>query len=258
MIVLGIDTATAATAVGLRVGESEAIEARDDPAQGSHPGHATQLLALAQGLLSEAKLGWEALDRIAVGLGPGRFTGLRIGVATARGLAHSLDVELTGVSTLRVLAEHAHRSLNTTPGQADGRSTAPIPFDRALAVVDARRGEVFLAPYLLQPGSRFAQELAPACALAPAQIDSLLAALQAGSDRPSRWLAIGDGALRYSEQLQDAGVFVPGEHSRLHQVSAGTLCELALGAQPAAELEQIVPDYLRRPDAELALEVASR
>jgi tRNA threonylcarbamoyladenosine biosynthesis protein TsaB len=78
MIVLGFDTATAATVVGLRMADGETLQARDDPAQGERPGHATRLLAMTDELLARAGVGWRALDRIAVGLGPGTFTGLRI------------------------------------------------------------------------------------------------------------------------------------------------------------------------------------
>ncbi len=70
------------------------LQVRDDPSPNAHPGHATRLLAMADDLLRGAGIGWSALDRIAVGVGPGTFTGLRVGVATARGLAQSLGVEL--------------------------------------------------------------------------------------------------------------------------------------------------------------------
>ena len=130
MIVLGLDTATPATVVGLRLADGRTLQARDDPAARQRPGHATQLLPLADGLLAEAGTDWPELKRIAVGVGPGTFTGLRIGIATARGLAQSLGVELVGVSSLRALAYGAGEDAQ-----------------RVLAVIDARRGEVFLAAY---------------------------------------------------------------------------------------------------------------
>ena len=104
MIVLGFDTATPSTAVGLRLADGTTVQARDDPGPRERPGHATRLLAMTAELLAQAEVGWRALDRIAVGVGPGRFTGLRIGVATARGLAQSLGIELVGVSSLHALA----------------------------------------------------------------------------------------------------------------------------------------------------------
>ena len=104
MIVLGFDTATQATVAGLRLADGRTLQARDDPAEQEHPGHATRLLDMAAELLAQAGLGWGDVQRIAVGVGPGRFTGLRVGIATARGLAQSLGVQLVGVSSLRALA----------------------------------------------------------------------------------------------------------------------------------------------------------
>ncbi len=130
MIVLGLDTATPATVVGLRLADGRTLQARDDPEAQQRPGHATRLLPLANDLLAEANIDWHELERIAVGVGPGTFTGLRIGIATARGLAQSLGVELVGVSSLRALAH----------GASDQAQ-------RVLAVIDARRREVFLAAY---------------------------------------------------------------------------------------------------------------
>jgi tRNA threonylcarbamoyladenosine biosynthesis protein TsaB len=72
------------------------------------------------------------------------------------------------------------------------------------------------------------------------------------------WLAVGDGAVRYREQLERAGATVPGDASPLHRVSAEAICKLGLHATVTAELEAILPDYRRRPDAEIALESAAR
>jgi ribosomal-protein-alanine N-acetyltransferase len=128
VIVLGLDTATAATAVAvLDTGAPGAApEARHDPAPGERPGHAAQVLALAHAELAATGHGFADVDRVAVGVGPGTFTGLRIGVATARALAQAAGAELVGVSTLHALA--------SVP-LADPAVDAPV-----LAVIDARRG----------------------------------------------------------------------------------------------------------------------
>src|SRR5437763_2036354 len=139
MITLGFDTATHATAVGLRLADGRALCERDDPAPAEHPGHATRLLSMADELLGRAGIAWSALDRVAVGVGPGRFTGLRVGIATARGLAQALSVELACVSSLDALAA--------------GALSAEQEPACALAVIDARRGEVFVSPYELERGS---------------------------------------------------------------------------------------------------------
>ncbi|MGH2917098.1 MAG: tRNA (adenosine(37)-N6)-threonylcarbamoyltransferase complex dimerization subunit type 1 TsaB, partial [Solirubrobacteraceae bacterium] len=111
MIVLGLDTATPATAVALldtaAPADAAVAESRHDPGPGERPGHTAQLLALAQGQLADAGLRFADVDRIAVGLGPGGFTGLRIGVATARALAQAAGAEIVGVSSLRALAAAA-------------------------------------------------------------------------------------------------------------------------------------------------------
>ncbi len=143
---LGFDTATPSTAVGLRMSDGSTLQARDDPGPDEHPGHATRLLALVNNLLESANMGWGEIDRIAAGLGPGTFTGLRVGLATARGLAQSLGVELAGVSSLRALAEPALRS-------GPGRSGV-------LAVLDARRGEAFAAAYGVTGGGPSEEEAA--------------------------------------------------------------------------------------------------
>ncbi|HEY4811093.1 MAG TPA: tRNA (adenosine(37)-N6)-threonylcarbamoyltransferase complex dimerization subunit type 1 TsaB [Solirubrobacteraceae bacterium] len=238
MIVLGFDTSTPATAVAVRLSDGTVTQMRDDPPAGAHPGHATRLLDMANELLRGAGVAWKQLDRIAVGLGPGTFTGLRVGVATARGLAQSLDVELVGVSSLQALAAGA---LN-----ADAESVV-------LAVIDARRGEAFAAAYATGDHG-FMHELASPRAVPPEELAGVLAeARQAiGSERP-RWLAFGDGALRFHSELHDAGIATAPVNSPLHRVSAAYVCELGMSA-PVIGLQQIVPDYRRRPDAELALE----
>jgi tRNA threonylcarbamoyladenosine biosynthesis protein TsaB len=225
VIVLGWDTATPATAVALLDGDApgDVRELRHDPAEGERPGHAAQLLALAHELLVEAGMGFADVDRIAVGLGPGTFTGLRIGVATARALAQSAGAELVGVSSLRALAAAAEPGAPARTG--------------VLAVIDARRGEVFAA------GWRDGEQLLAPVALAPAALAERL--LASGET----WLAVGDGALRFRSDLEAAGCLVAPDRSPSHGVAAATLCRLALEVPQATARDLVVPDYLRPPDA---------
>ena len=219
MIVLGFDTATAATAVGLLDdGGGVAAERRHDPAPGERPGHGPLLLGMAHELLEEAGLTFASVERVAVGLGPGGFTGLRIGVATARALAQAAGAEITGVSTLHALASAAQ----------------PQPGQGVLAVVDARRGEVFVA------GWREGEQVLGPLAIAPSQIATV-----AGEG----WLAVGDGALRFRDDLENAGCQVPADESDSHGVSALAVCRIARLAPAGSERDRVVPDYLRKPDA---------
>ncbi|HEY2632704.1 MAG TPA: tRNA (adenosine(37)-N6)-threonylcarbamoyltransferase complex dimerization subunit type 1 TsaB [Solirubrobacteraceae bacterium] len=227
MVVLGLDTSTSATAVGLRLADGRLLHARDDPNEDERPGHATRLLPLAHTLLTDAGLSWGEIDRIAVGVGPGTFTGLRIGVATARGLAQALEIDLVGVSSLRALAH----------GAGEGGYLS------VLAVIDARRGEVFVAAY--QEGV----ELTAPAPLSPANLAELRERADSLACTP-RWTALGDGAVRYRQALELAGVAVPGDDSPLHRLDGGAICELGVSAQPSDS--PVVPDYRRRPDAEIA------
>jgi tRNA threonylcarbamoyladenosine biosynthesis protein TsaB len=244
LIVLGLDTATAATTVGLRLADGGVVERRDDPPPGAHPGHATRLLAMVAEVLGEGGVTWEDVDRIAVGLGPGTFTGLRVGVATARGLAHSRGVELVGVSSLQALALAA---LEDPPGEHPGGAV-----EVAVAVIDARRSEVFAAPYERR-SEGVPRPLGAAAALAPERLIELVA--EGREAACGRWLLVGDGAVRYRELLSGGGLEV-ADGAPLNRVSGAAICALGAVAAPAPRGGGVVPDYVRRPDAELALEGA--
>ena len=256
MIVLGFDTATRSTAVGLRLAGGETLQSRDDPGPGERPGHATRLLGMTDELLNRAGIGWSALERIAVGLGPGTFTGLRVGVATARGLAQSLGVELVGVSSLRALAEPALR-VAATEIDASGSP------DGVLAVIDARRGQAFAAAYALADGADMNREqvmpweLSAPRAFAPADLGEVLDGALATAGEPlAHWLAVGDGAVLYRNRREARGVRTPKDSSPLHRVSGEAICEIAVSSAAQA-IDAVLPDYRRRPDAEIALEGAA-
>ena len=235
MIVLGFDTATAATAVGLRLADGTTLERRDDPREGEHPGHATCLLPLAHELLAEADVEWAAVDRIAVGTGPGRFTGLRVGVATARGLAHSLGVELVGVSSLRALAHGAARAYAQ---------------QALLAVIDARRGEVFVAAFPPRADDVAGDvDLWPP--LSPGELARAVTRASALAGGGHGCVAVGDGALRYRAALERGGASVPADDDPAHRIAAEAICALAVAA-PAAAAAEVVPDYRREADAAVA------
>jgi tRNA threonylcarbamoyladenosine biosynthesis protein TsaB len=228
-VILGMDTATPATAVAVWAPDGPAVERRDDPAPGERPGHAARLLAL----VDEVVPGWDAITRIAVGVGPGGFTGLRIGIATARALAQARDLPLVGVSSLTALAAGVRPlesgalkgSVPLSGGDAGGQT--PV-----VAVIDARRGEVFAAGWV---GSESFEPVA----LAP---EALAARIEPGS------LAVGDGAVRFREELERAGATVPADDSPLHRVSALEVCRLGAAGEPA-DRDALLPDYRREPDA---------
>jgi tRNA threonylcarbamoyladenosine biosynthesis protein TsaB len=231
MNVLAFDTATAAT-----VAAFGGLERRDDPRPGTRPAHAQKLLSLIEEVLAASQAGWSDVDRIAVGVGPGTFTGLRIGITTAQALAQATGIELVGVSTLASL-ELAAR------GAYDDQR--PI-----LAVIDARRNEAFVSgagldPRVLTPEAL--GEVAGSVGGGRVGIESGNGGVTVGNGL----VAVGDGALRFRDVLERAGATVPDDDSPLHRVSAVQHCALALDAQPTTN-GVIEPEYLRRPDAELA------
>jgi tRNA threonylcarbamoyladenosine biosynthesis protein TsaB len=243
--VLGLDTATPATVVGVVPAGGAGVELRHDPEPGERPQHAARLLPLAHEALDRAGLGWADVGRIGAGVGPGTFTGLRIGVATARALAQATGARVAAVSTLEALATGAVAGAGLDPAAVDaGEPTAADPEPHGvLAVLDARRGEAFAAAWL--GGERV---LAPT-ALTP---DDLAAAAGALARRgASPWLAVGDGAVRFRPQLESEAVSVPADGSPLHLVSALEVCRLAVTA-PAVPPQALVPEYVRVPDADLA------
>jgi tRNA threonylcarbamoyladenosine biosynthesis protein TsaB len=230
-VILGLDTATPATAVAVWAPGGPAVERRDDPAPGQRPGHASRLLALVDELVPD----WDAIARIAVGIGPGGFTGLRIGIATARALAQSRGLPLVGVSSLEALAAGAAQGGSgaaqggSDPLSAVSRTKGGLTPLRVVAVIDARRGEVFAAsPGVFEP-----------VALAP---EALAARIEPGS------LAVGDGAIRFRPELERAGADVPADDSPLHRVSALEVCRLGAAGEPA-DRDALLPDYRREPDA---------
>jgi tRNA threonylcarbamoyladenosine biosynthesis protein TsaB len=216
-VILGLDTATPATVVAVLPDAGEPVELRHEPAPGARPGHATELLPLIDRALDAVGAGFADVRRIGVGVGPGGFTGLRIGVATGRALAQATAAEIAAVSTLEALA-------------------AAAATDRAvLAVLDARRGEAFAAAF--RDGERL---LAPR-AVAPEG----LAALADPAHAP--WLAVGDGAIRFRDRLEPAAE-VPADASPLHGASALAVCRLARDAHPV-DRDALLPEYVRQPDA---------
>jgi tRNA threonylcarbamoyladenosine biosynthesis protein TsaB len=214
MNILAIETATTACAIGLATSEDERLTAivSDD----RH--HTESLIPGIRDLLASVGLGAKLLDRIVVDRGPGLYTGLRVGLATAVGLALAADCELVGVTSLEVLAAGAHR--------AGVRGTL-------LVAVDGRRGEVFVQSFRLD--------------------DVVASTSEPSVERPSevisRWASggkvtvTGDGALRYGAEfgsLPSVTIF--------DQPVPPPLEALALGATRRPEGD-VVPLYLREPDA---------
>jgi tRNA threonylcarbamoyladenosine biosynthesis protein TsaB len=227
MVVLGLDTATSDAAVAVTADGTIIRESSVEPGADGRPRHSQVLLTeVERGV--EAGGGWGSIERIAVGIGPGSFTGLRIGIATARALAQARSVPIAPVSTLAALARGIFRR---------GAGTGSV-----LPVLDARRGEAFAALY--DPDG---VELWAPFVAGPEELARRVAELDSAS------LAAGDGALRFAAELKAAGATVSPAEDPVHRIAAQDVC--ALG-EAAAETppDQIEPLYLRPPDAKRWLE----
>lgn len=219
MTIVGFDTSTAATSACVVRADGESFEYAPPEARlHEPPGHSRELLPALVRLMDEAGVGWGDVSGVAVGTGPGTFTGLRIGVATARALATAAGIPVHPVSSLAALAQ-------------------PIDADRRLPLIDARRGELFGALY---DGER---EIAEPFAARPEALVARLGQDLAGAT------AVGDGSLKFREILEAAGVRVPVAGAGLHVVRALYVCRLATRV-PGERPESVLPTYIREPDAE--------
>ena len=114
-----------------------------------------------------------------------------------------------------------------------------------LAAIDARRGEAFAAAWRLEENA-LAEQLLEPVPLGPEMLAERTTRL---GERP---VAIGSGAVEFRPYLEHAGAFVPEDDSVLHSVNALNHCRLAAAGDGTGELQEIKPQYLRLPDAELA------
>jgi len=222
MISMGVDTSTPAGSVAIL--SDERLLGEFNLASGAH--HQERLLRSLDLLLDLAGLDISRVDLFAVALGPGTFTGLRVGIATVKGLALARGVPAFGFSTLKALGDnHAHRGL-------------PVA-----AMIDAGRGEVYAALYESDPGG--VKEVLPERGEAPERFLSTL------PDQPL--LFCGSGVRTYSDlilrqrrgndQLLEGPSFLGQILGRLGLRKFKEGCPWSLAS--------LKPNYLRLPDAEV-------
>ena len=223
LITVGFDTATADTAACASRDGEVVYEALLGLSEKGGPQHTTALLGEVE-RAAEAAGGWQAVERIAVGIGPGSFTGLRVGIATARALGLSRALPVSGVGTLDALG----RGIGEVAGERD-----------RLAVLDARRGEVVAALY-----SAAAEPLWGPLLSSPEELAARISALTDPA------LCGGSGAVRFRQQLMSQGVEIPDDTDPVHRVAARHICALAAAGPGEDESGSVAPIYLRPPDAE--------
>jgi tRNA threonylcarbamoyladenosine biosynthesis protein TsaB len=227
MTIVGFDTSLPVTAACVLRSDGRAFATPPPSPERllGRPEHSAELLPVLAELLDEAGVDWREVRALAVGVGPGTFTGLRIGVATARGLAAGLGIGISPVSSLAALAAGL-------AAPAEGRPLLPL--------IDARRRQVFASLYSA-PGTE--PDWGP-LALDPADLLARIADLDPAP------LAAGDWALESRSDLEAAGAIVPPADSGLHAVNALHVCRLAESIEPVSP-ERVRPIYVRLPDAEI-------
>lgn len=224
MLILGITTST--VQVGCAIGGHEGVLGSVHASRGRR--HAETLTPAIDFLRTQTRVELDEISCIAVDVGPGLYTGLRVGIATGTAMAHALRVPMIGVASLDLVA-------------------FPVRWSPRLVVatVDARRGELFSATYRQVPGG--IQRLRDYQVATP---DELAGELEAtGEDA----LLVGDGALRYADTFAELSQVEVADQGMAYP-SAASLVELAHARALREEFVQpweIEPIYLRRPDAEI-------
>ncbi len=240
MPVLAIDTATEICSIALGEAGGTIHELNLEAGRS----HLEVLLPGVNSLLGELGIEPGGLDCIVVGTGPGTFSGLRVGIATARALAQALRKPLAGASTLLALAWGM-----TAPGAAGGagpEAAAKEPNEFILPVIDAKRGQVFTQIFQKKDG--VLEEVTPIMCLHPEAISEWIIR---GTDLPV--LTAGNGALAHFDLL--AGMeqlrLLPQEDRRHLVRAAGHLaaCDHKAAYRPE-ELLKVLPVYVREPDAD--------
>lgn len=223
MLILGVETST--SQVSCAIGGHEGVLAASQVKRRQR--HAEVLVPMISDLCRIADVSLSEIGVVTVGTGPGLYTGLRVGVATAKALALALRTPMIGVPSLDLLA-------------------FPVRFSnrQIVTAMDARRGELFVAAYRTTPGGLQQLERPRVCT--PEELASDLAVL----DRDC--LLVGDGALRYAALFEGERRVEIAEGGQSHP-SAAALVQLAHAQALREEFVSPVelrPLYLRRPDAE--------
>ena len=224
MLILGISTSTAQ--VGCAIGGHEGVLGAIHSSRGRR--HAETLAPAIEFLCRQTRVELGDVGAVAVDLGPGMFTGLRVGVAAGKALSHARRLPMIGVTSLDLLAfplRHSHR--------------------RIVCALDAGRGEIFHASYRQSPGG--VQRVTEPQVASPAD---LVSDLEATGEEV---LLAGDGALRYADAFEDIRRVELADKGEAYP-QAGSLVQLAHARALREEFvspAELTPSYLRKPDAEI-------
>ncbi|MGB3210504.1 MAG: tRNA (adenosine(37)-N6)-threonylcarbamoyltransferase complex dimerization subunit type 1 TsaB [Desulforhopalus sp.] len=229
LLILSIDTATPCSAVALTCGTRMNGRVLASLSLTGNVTHSRRLFSAIDHLMKKAEVGWSSISGIGVSLGPGSFTGLRIGMSTAKGLAAAAGKALLGVSTLDSLAARC------------------VSSRLICSVLDARKKEVYSSFYRCNTDG-LTERVSDMTVMAPEKLAATIA---------EPVVMVGDGVMAYGDLfkgvLKEKVIFAPAQ---LHEPSASSLGMLAgemLESGEQLEVAGAVPVYIRSSDAELSL-----
>ena len=256
-LILALDTSTETCSVAVLVPRRRRPDLLSRRESSGGRGHTRDLLVLCQEALAEVGAGAADVGSVVVGNGPGTFTGVRIAVATARGMALSLGVPVTGVSSLAALAAAALESVLSAAGGTSGADTAGTALDHGwpelvVPLIDAHRGQLFGAVYKradglwVRQGSFFAADPDKAEAEARARGGEGAAVFVGKTEQ------VDAAAGRRVPASVDAAFLVLGQE-RLADAEAAEPVDAGSFRTPGepGSPEAVVPIYVRAPDADL-------
>lgn len=226
MKIVAVDTATTSLSVAVLDNDSVLVE-KTFVSQETHSKHLHQTI---KSVLDMAGICVESVDAFAVTIGPGSFTGLRIGVSTVKGLAFALQKPVVAVSTLEALA---------WPFLLSSMIICPI--------IDARRGEVYMARYMSQEGEKGA--------LRVIEKEILSSPEKMGEGLNEPVILVGSGATAYREilkkRLGSLAHFAPVHMNSVRGAVVGELGFKKLAKKEYDDVSSLSPLYIRKSDAEM-------
>jgi tRNA threonylcarbamoyladenosine biosynthesis protein TsaB len=226
--VLALDSSSESGSIALSKGGPDGVRLVAELTVGHVGKHSKWLMESIEGLVKSVKWSPVDIDLLALGLGPGSFTGLRIGVSIVKGLSWAMKRPVVGVSTLKALSMNVRYSDITV---------CPL--------LDARKGEVYTALYRRRGGGM--EALMPDCALKPEELIERV--LEKGTGPV---VFLGDGLRPYGEKIKENIKDATLAPEFLWHVRGSNIAELALRAE-GVEIEpsNLAPVYLRKSEAEL-------
>ncbi len=223
MRILAVDTAS----ISASVAALEDTELHAELVLATGQTHSRHLMEMIHQVLSFSSWPLESVDAFAVSLGPGSFTGLRIGISTVKGLGTALEKPVAGVSSLQAL------------GLQCALGGLPV-----CALIDGRKGEVYCARYRRKGGQ-----------LAAEGREAVLPPREAIRNIDEPVIFAGSGALLYRDliagMLGERALFVPPGSDLIRASSVARLARVPLQRPEACRPESLAPRYIRRPDAEI-------